>query len=51
MAAHRLHDVTAVADAGMISDANKKAIETAGLSFILGTKIPTVPYVIDQWRR
>jgi len=51
MAAHRLADVTIVADAGMISDANKKAIEAAGLSFILGMKIPEVPYVVDQWRQ
>ena len=45
MAAHRLPDVTVVADAGMISEANQKAIEAAGLSFILGMKIPHVPYV------
>jgi hypothetical protein len=51
MAAHRLTDVTIVADAGMISDANKKAIEAAGLSFILGMRIPDVPYVVDQWRQ
>src|ERR1700743_2911638 len=51
MAAHRLPDVTVVADAGMISDANMKAIEAAGLSFILGMKVPDVPYVIDAWRR
>src|SRR6202034_30421 len=51
MAAHRLPDVTVVADAGMISDANMKAIEAAGLSFILGMKVPDVPYVVDQWRR
>ena len=30
MAAHRLPDVTVVADAGMISEANQKAIEAAG---------------------
>jgi hypothetical protein len=35
----------------MISEANQKAIEAAGLSFILGMKIPDVPYVVDQWRR
>jgi hypothetical protein len=35
----------------MISDANMKAIEAAGLSFILGMKVPDVPYVIDTWRR
>ena len=51
MAAHRLPDVTVVADAGMISEANQKAIEAAGLSFSLGMKIPDVPYQVDQWRR
>jgi Transposase DDE domain len=51
MAAHELPDVTVVADAGMISDANMKAIEAAGLSFILGMKVPDVPYVVDAWRR
>lgn len=35
MKAHRLRDVTIIADAGMISEANRKAIEAAGLSFIL----------------
>jgi DDE family transposase len=48
MAAHQL---PVVADAGMISEANQKAIEAAGLSFILGMKIPDVPYVVAQWRR
>ncbi|HET7012444.1 MAG TPA: IS1634 family transposase [Streptosporangiaceae bacterium] len=51
MAEHQLPDVTIVADAGMISDANRKDIEAAGLSYILGAKIPFVPYVIAQWRR
>jgi hypothetical protein len=51
MAAHDLPDVTVVADAGMISEANQKAIEAAGLSFILGMKIPHVPYVAAEWRR
>jgi hypothetical protein len=51
MAAHRLPDVTVVADAGMISEANQKAIEAEGLSFILGMKIPHVPYQVAQWRR
>jgi DDE family transposase len=51
MAAHRLPGVTVVADAGMISEANQKAIEAAGLSFILGMKIPDVPYQVAQWRR
>jgi transposase len=43
MAAHKLADVTIVADAGMISAANMKAIEAAGLSFIFGMKIPDIP--------
>jgi len=51
MTAHQLPGVTIVADAGMISDTNRKDIETAGLSFILGARIPFVPYVIAQWRR
>jgi hypothetical protein len=34
MAAHRLPGVTVVADAGMVSEANQRAIEAAGLSFI-----------------
>ena len=51
MTARQLPDVTIVADAGMISDANKKAIEAEGLSFILGMKIPQIPYVVTQWRR
>jgi hypothetical protein len=51
MAARRLADVTVVADAGMISQANQKAIEDAGLSFILGTRIPGEPYAVAQWRR
>jgi hypothetical protein len=42
MAAHRLPDVTVVADAGMISEANQKAIEAEGLSFILGMKVPDI---------
>jgi transposase len=48
MTAHHLADVTVVADAGMVSEANQKAIEAAGLSFILGMRIPDVPYVVAQ---
>jgi hypothetical protein len=51
MAAHELPDVTVVADAGMVSEANQKEVEAAGLSFILGMKTPRVPYVVAQWRR
>jgi hypothetical protein len=35
----------------MVSEANQKAIEAAGLSFILGMRIPHVPYVVNRWRR
>ena len=51
VAAHQLPDVTVVADAGMISEANQKAIEDARLSFILGTRILEEPYAVAQWRR
>jgi hypothetical protein len=49
MNAHRLPDVTVVADAGMVSAANQKAIEAAGLSFILGAGVPALPYVVAEW--
>jgi transposase len=48
--AYGLPDVTVVADAGMVFDANKRAIEDAGLSFILGARVPDVPYVVKAWR-
>src|SRR5256885_17180526 len=51
MTAHQLPDVTIVADAGMVSAANQGAIEETGLSFILGTRLPDVPYVVDPQRR
>jgi hypothetical protein len=47
---HALPQATVVADAGMISEANKRAIEAAGLSFILGARIPDIPYVVRDWR-
>jgi hypothetical protein len=50
-AAHGLPEVTVVADAGMLSEANLAAIEDAGLRFIVGARIPDVPYQVSQWRR
>jgi hypothetical protein len=50
MKAHQLADVTIVADAGMVSAANQAAIEAEGLSFILGARIPDVPYLVTAWR-
>ena len=51
MAAHRLTDITVVADAGMLSENNKKAIEAAGLGFILGNRIGHIPYVVSEWHK
>jgi len=48
--AHHLTDVTVVADAGMISEANQVALQAAGLSFILGTRMPYLPDVVRHWR-
>jgi hypothetical protein len=51
MKAHQLPDVTVVVDAGMVSAANQQAIEAAGLSFILGARVPEVPCVVAEWRK
>jgi transposase len=48
--AHQLTDVTVVADAGMISEANQVVLQAAGLSFILGARIPHLPDVLREWR-
>ena len=50
LAAHQLADVTVVADAGMVCEQNRRAIEAAGLSFILGARIGEIPYLVAQWR-
>jgi hypothetical protein len=49
-AAHQLTDVTVVADAGMISEANQVALQAAGLTYILGARIPFLPGVVGEWR-
>ena len=46
-AAHGLPAVTVVADAGMMSEANCKELEDAGLTFIVGARIPDVPYQVN----
>lgn len=51
MTAHRLVDITVVADAGMLSEKNKTAIEAAGLGFILGNRIAQIPYVVVDWHK
>jgi hypothetical protein len=35
----------------MIPEANQHAIEDAGLSFIIGARMPEVPYGVSSWRR
>lgn len=50
-AAHQIPEVTVVADAGMLSEANLAALEDAGLRFIVGARIPEVPYQVGEWRR
>lgn len=51
MAAHQLSSITVVADAGMISEANEKAFHAAGLGYIIGARLPHVPYQIEAWSR
>lgn len=43
--------MTVVADAGMVSDANRKALEAEGLWFIIGERVPKQPGVVAEWRR
>jgi hypothetical protein len=50
-AAHGLTDITVIAGAGMVSAGNQQAIEAAGLSFILGARLPDVPYAVRKWRQ
>jgi Transposase DDE domain len=46
---HGITDITVVADAGMISAGNQQKLEEAGLSFILGARIPEAPYAVRAW--
>lgn len=41
---HQVSDMVVVADAGMLSAANLNAIEDAGFSFIVGSRISKAPY-------
>ena len=49
--AYGLDDITVVADAGMFSAGNKKAVVDAGLHYILGTKEREIPYPLAAWRK
>lgn len=50
LADHRVADVTVVADAGMLSHDNRTKIVDAGLSYIIGQKVPEMPYVVQKWK-
>lgn len=45
-----LHGVTVIADAGMISDTNRRDLDTAGLSYVLGGKTRELLYPVWTWR-
>jgi transposase len=49
--AHGITDVTVVADAGMVSAGNQQKLEDAGLWFVLGAKVPDVPFKVKMWRQ
>ena len=49
--AHGIAGVTVVADAGMMSEANLKDIEDADWNFVVGGKLPDIPYAIAEWHR
>ena len=49
-AAHNLSEVIVVADAGMISEANQVDLKAAGLSYVLGARIPFLPDVVREWQ-
>ncbi|WP_312898982.1 IS1634 family transposase [Corynebacterium variabile] len=50
MDTYDLADVTVVAYAGMISEANRRDLDAAGLSYVLGGKTRELPYPIWKWR-
>lgn len=46
---HKVTDIVVVADAGMLSAGNLVALEDAGLSFIVGSRVSNAPYdLADQ---
>ncbi|WP_211341656.1 IS1634 family transposase [Myceligenerans xiligouense] len=51
MTAHQLTGIVIVADAGMISETNWRAIEVLDCSFVLGARMNEVPYVVSKWRK
>ena len=51
MDAYDLDDVIVVADAGMISAANRQALERACLSYVLGSRTSRVPQIVRSEER
>jgi hypothetical protein len=49
-AARQVEDVTVVADAGMMSEANARLLQDAGFGFIVGKAIPSEPFAVADWR-
>ena len=47
-ARHGIDDIVVVADAGMLSAGNLNALEDAGLSFIVGSRLTKAPYDLDD---
>lgn len=45
---HRVDDLVVVADAGMLSASNLNALEDAGFSFIVGSRISKAPYDLAE---
>ncbi|GAA5520067.1 IS1634 family transposase ISMsm6 [Demequina sediminis] len=45
---HGIDDIVVVADAGMLSAGNLNALEDAGLSFIVGSRLTKAPYDLDD---
>lgn len=48
---YAVEGITVVADAGMFSETNRKAITDAGLHYILGVRFSDIPYPLQVWRR
>jgi len=48
---HGLLDLTVVADAGMLSQANLEALAEAGYTYIVGSRLNKIPYDIAEYQK
>ena len=48
---HGLLGLTVVADAGMLSAANLEALDTAGYTYIVGSRLNKIPYNIAEYQK